>query len=82
MPTTQFAVTRFENRNGTVSWNVSGLLAGVRIRKNFKTRESPGCFASADSTSSLSRRLRERRSNTYEKRPVWVARNVYCEKLF
>jgi len=36
---TEFAVSRFENRNGVVSWRVSGLLAGVRIRKNFKTRE-------------------------------------------
>ena len=36
---TEFAVSRFENRNGVTSWRVSGLLAGVRIRKNFKTRE-------------------------------------------
>ena len=36
---TDFAVSRFENRNGITSWRVSGLLAGVRIRKNFKTRE-------------------------------------------
>jgi hypothetical protein len=36
---TAFAVSRFENRNGVTSWRVSGLLAGVRIRKNFKTRE-------------------------------------------
>jgi len=33
-----FAVTRFENRNGVTSWRVSGLLAGVRIRKNFKSK--------------------------------------------
>ncbi|MGH7996481.1 MAG: hypothetical protein ACREFX_09035 [Opitutaceae bacterium] len=31
----KFAVSRFENRNGTASWRVSGL----RIRRNFKTRE-------------------------------------------
>ena len=36
---TEFAISRFENRNGVTSWRVSGLLAGVRIRKNFKTRE-------------------------------------------
>ena len=36
---TTFAVSRFENRNGIVSWRVDGRLHGVRIRKNFKTRE-------------------------------------------
>lgn len=39
MPEQAFTVSRFENRNGSTSWRVSGLLAGVRIRKNFKTRE-------------------------------------------
>lgn len=34
-----FAVCRFENRNGVSSWRVDGRLHGVRIRKNFKTRE-------------------------------------------
>lgn len=34
-----FAVTRFENRNGVISWRVDGRRHGVRIRKNFKTRE-------------------------------------------
>jgi len=34
-----FTVGRFENRNGATSWRVSGLLAGIRIRRNFKTRE-------------------------------------------
>jgi len=34
-----FAVSRFENRNGVTSWRVSGFLHGVRIRRNFKTRE-------------------------------------------
>ena len=34
-----FAVTRFENRNEVISWRVDGRLHGVRIRKNFKTRE-------------------------------------------
>ena len=39
MPDTTFALTRFDNRNGTTSWRISGWLASVRIRKNFKTRE-------------------------------------------
>jgi hypothetical protein len=34
-----FHVSRFENRNGMRSWRVSGWLHGVRIRKNFKTKE-------------------------------------------
>ncbi len=36
---TEFVVSRFENANGVISWRVSGWLHGVRIRKNFKTRE-------------------------------------------
>lgn len=39
MNQSSFAVTRFENRNGVISWRVDGRLHGVRIRKNFKTRE-------------------------------------------
>jgi integrase len=35
----KFAVRRFENRNGAISWRVDGRLHGVRFRKNFKTRE-------------------------------------------
>ena len=35
----KFLVTRFENRNGVISWRVDGRLGSVRIRKNFKTRE-------------------------------------------
>ncbi len=34
-----FTVSRFENRNGSISWRVDGSLHGVRIRRNFKTRE-------------------------------------------
>lgn len=34
-----FVVRRFENRTGAVSWRVSGWLSGVRIRKNFKSKE-------------------------------------------
>jgi integrase len=37
---TAFAVSRFENRNGVTSWRVEGKLHGLRIRKNFKTREA------------------------------------------
>jgi len=39
MPNTTFALSRFRNRTGTSSWRVSGWLAGVRIRKNFKFRK-------------------------------------------
>jgi hypothetical protein len=39
MNQTKFAVSRFRNRNGVTSWRVSGFLHGIRIRKNFKTRE-------------------------------------------
>jgi integrase len=35
-----FAVSRFLNRNGVISWRVAGWLHGVRIRKNFKIREA------------------------------------------
>ncbi|MGA3007557.1 MAG: hypothetical protein ABSE59_06665 [Opitutaceae bacterium] len=34
-----FAVSRFENRNGVTSWRVAGILHGLRVRKNFRTRE-------------------------------------------
>ena len=36
------ALSRSRNCNGTSSWRVSGWLAGVRIRKNFKTRKEAG----------------------------------------
>ena len=39
MNQTKFVVSRFENRNGVISWRMSGILYGVRLRKNFKTRE-------------------------------------------
>ena len=39
MNRTEFAVSRFENRNGSPSWRVAGWLHGLRIRKNFKTQE-------------------------------------------
>ncbi len=39
MNQTGFAVSQFENRNGITSWRVAGWLHGVRIRKNFKTKE-------------------------------------------
>jgi hypothetical protein len=40
-------VTRFENRNGAVSWRVDGRLNGLRVRKNFKTREEAGAEKAA-----------------------------------
>jgi hypothetical protein len=36
---TTFGVARFENRNGVISWRVCGWLHGVRIRRNFKSRD-------------------------------------------
>jgi hypothetical protein len=39
MNQTEFAVSRFQNRNGVTSWRVTGWLHGVRIRKNFKSKE-------------------------------------------
>lgn len=39
MNPTEFAISRFENRNGITSWRVAGWLHGVRIRKNFSSRE-------------------------------------------
>jgi integrase len=42
-----FVVSRFKNRNGVTSWRVSGYLAGVRIRRNFPTREEAAAEKSA-----------------------------------
>jgi integrase len=36
---TSFDIARFTNRNGAASWRISGWLHGVRIRKNFKSKE-------------------------------------------
>jgi integrase len=35
----KFGIRRFKNRNGVTSWRVEGSLHGVRLRRNFKTRE-------------------------------------------
>ena len=47
MPDGSFDVTRFENRNGVVSWRASGWLHGLRVRKNFKSREEAGAELAA-----------------------------------
>ncbi len=47
MNQTGFAVSKFVNRNGIISWRVAGWLHGVRIRKNFKTREEAGAEKTA-----------------------------------
>ena len=39
MKHSEFAIGRFENRNGVISWRVTGWLHGERVRRNFKTRE-------------------------------------------
>lgn len=35
----KFNISRFENRTGSVSWRVTGCFHGIRVRKNFPTRE-------------------------------------------
>ncbi|HEY4248483.1 MAG TPA: hypothetical protein VGM64_16780 [Lacunisphaera sp.] len=47
MKHTKFVVSSFENRNGTTSWRVDGYFNGLRIRKNFKTREEAAAKQSA-----------------------------------
>ena len=37
--TTSFEIKRFKNLSGAISWRLSGWVAGVRTRRNFKTRE-------------------------------------------
>jgi integrase len=39
MNETEFSVSRFLNRNGVTSWRVTGWLHGVRIRRNFKSKD-------------------------------------------
>ena len=39
MSVDSFAVSRFKNRNGVISWRVSGWRGGLRIRKTFLCRE-------------------------------------------
>ncbi len=39
MNQTSFTLVPFDNRTGSQSWRLSGWLNGVRIRRNFKTRE-------------------------------------------
>jgi integrase len=47
MKSAKFLVRQFENRNGVTSWRVEGRLHGLRIRKNFKTREEAGAERTA-----------------------------------
>ena len=47
MPDSTFKVSRFENRNGAISWRVSGRLHGLRVRRNFKIREEAGAEMAA-----------------------------------
>jgi DUF1365 family protein len=48
-----FTVSRFQNRNGTYSWRISGFISGVRIRKNFPTREEAAAGMSALETRAI-----------------------------
>lgn len=36
---TTFDVSRFQNASGSTAWRVTGWLHGLRVRKNFKSRE-------------------------------------------
>ena len=47
MKHSKFVVSPFENRNGITSWRVDGYFNGVRIRRNFKTREEAAAEKSA-----------------------------------
>ncbi|MCE2863281.1 MAG: hypothetical protein LW690_12590 [Opitutaceae bacterium] len=47
MNKSDFTISRFANRNGAISWRVSGNLHGERIRRNFKTREEAAAEKSA-----------------------------------
>ena len=47
MSQSAFIVTKFTNRNGVTSWRVDGRLNGLRIRKNFKSREEAGAEKAA-----------------------------------
>ncbi len=38
MPSRKIKIAKFRNRNGAISWRVSGTVNGVRIRKNFQSR--------------------------------------------
>lgn len=49
----QFAVSRFENRNGATSWRVDGSLHGLRLRRNFKTREEAAAEKAAVESGAL-----------------------------
>jgi len=43
-----FTVNRFDNRHGVISWRVDGRLKGIRIRRNFKTKEAAAEKASLE----------------------------------
>jgi len=62
---TTFTVTRFINRNGTVSWRVCGSLHGIRIRKNFRSREEAGAEKAALETKALQNASGLRASATF-----------------
>jgi hypothetical protein len=61
----KFIVTRFINRNGAVSWRVCGNLHGVRIRRNFKSREEAGAEKAALEVKALQEASSLRASATF-----------------
>ncbi len=48
-----FVITRFKNASGTVSWRLAGWVNGVRIRKNFKSREEAAAEMAAKEMQTL-----------------------------
>jgi integrase len=62
---TKFIVSRFENRNKITSWRVDGRLHGLRIRKNFKTREEAGAEKAALDLKALQAAVGMRSASTF-----------------
>ena len=65
MPQSAFTVTRFRNRNGVTSWRVDGRLHGLRIRRNFKTREEAGAERAALETKAAQAASNVRSASTF-----------------
>jgi integrase len=62
---TSFVLTRFANRNGTPSWRISGWLHGVRIRRNFKSREDAAAQKSVLEIQAAQEAAGMRRTSTF-----------------
>jgi hypothetical protein len=60
-----FDLTRFENCNGVISWRVSGWFHGLRVRKNFKSREGAGAERTALETKAAQAASNVRAASTF-----------------